>query len=418
MKIANTLGILLTLLLVAPMLVFAGTSGPAPIPPPPAFQLSTALLTLCRGVVNNVQISVSNPGSQPMTSMQLGLVASRNIYGIGNGTVNQATVAAGNTTTVNLPIFVSLNTSSLVSVGITINYNYFTLYSDSEIRNVSFGVQTCTPQLAVVANHTIVSGKVDNIVINLTNTGSTMLNAISASVSIPAQDAAVLSTQPKQLGSLAPGKSKMMNVSAFVYRNATQSFPLNVSVSLYNGTKPVQMLSSIQMLSTGIINMTPSSITISPISPTPGSIFSASFILTDIGTVGASAVTATALPPAGISAYGSNSVFVGDMAADTQTPVTITLLASGSLASGAYNIPIRINYLNNLRQNQSAMINVPLRIAAGSNLTRNGTSGFRTTGSKTSTGFPLFEIVLVLIIFALLILYNNERKKARRSRQG
>ncbi len=413
----SVIGIILLLISMAPVVVYAGTSGPSPIPAPPAFQISASSLTLCRGVVNSVPFTVSNPGSQPMTSVQLGIVASRNIYAIGNGTVTTSTVPANSSVIVNMPIFVSLNTSELVSAGISITYNYLTLYSDSEVRNVSFGVQTCTSPLSVSVNHTITSGKIDTVMLGLTNTGNTSLSAVSVQTVMPAQDAAVLSDQPVQVGTLLPGQSTQVNVTAFVYRNASQSFTMNVSIDMFNGTKPVQILKPVQLLSTGIINMTPSSITLSPTVPTAGSIFSASFVLTDIGTAGASAVSVVAMPPTGFTNFGSNSTFVGDMAVDTQTPVTITLLANHTLQAGTYHIPVRINYLNNIRQNLSTTIDVPVTIG--------GTLGPQTSGAgsgpvtvRAGSGGVLVLLILflILVVAALGYLLYKERKRTRKAK--
>ncbi|MCL5239362.1 MAG: hypothetical protein M1286_02735 [Candidatus Marsarchaeota archaeon] len=412
----SILGIVLLLFSVMPAAVYAGTSGPSPIPAPPAFQISASSLTLCRGVVNNVPVKISNPGTQPMTSVQLGIVASRNIYAIGNGTVTTSTVPSNSSVMVNLPIFVSLNTSDLVSAGISITYNYLTLYSDSEVRNVSFGVQTCSSPLSISVNHTITSGKIDTVVLNLTNTGNTTLNAISVRTIMPSQDAAVLSNQPVQVGALLPGGAAQINVSTFVYRNASQSFPMNVSVSMFNGTSPVQMLNSIQLLSAGIINMTPSSITLSPTLPGPGSIFSVSFVLTDIGTSGASAVSVTAMPQQGFTSFGSNSTFVGDMAVDTQTPVTITLLANRTLQPGSYTIPVRISYLNNFRQNLSTVIDVPLTIGSSSGAQSAGSGPVVVRSGSGSAGGGLIILFLLVVIVVLGYLYYRERKRTHKAK--
>jgi hypothetical protein len=402
-------------MLLVPTVVFAGTSGPSPIPPPPAFQLSTPVLTLCRGVENNIPILVTNPGAQPMTSLQVGLVASRNIYAIGNGTVNQATVPANGSITSYLPIFVSLNTSNLVSAGITVNYNYYSLYSDSEIRNVSFGVETCTSPLSVQTNPVITSGEVRNITLNLKNTGNTTLSSISFQMSIPSSDAAILTNQPIHVGTLLPGQATQVNEKTFVFSSAAQTFPLNVSIQLYEGTKPVQILDTFPTLSVGTINITASSITLSPASPTAGSIFSVSMILTDTGTAGASAVTVSPLPPTGITVYGSNSVFVGDMSADSQVPVTMTLLANASVARGAHTIPVKISYLNSLRENINTTIYVPVTLSSG--LTSNFTSGGVGVGNSTRYavarrgGVSTVTIAVVVVILALLAAVAYVKRK-------
>jgi hypothetical protein len=348
-----------------------------------------------------------------MTSLQLGLIASRNIYAIGNGTVNQATVPNNGTTTVALPVFVSLNTSSLVSTGISINYNYYSLYSDSEIRNVSFGVQTCPTPLSIKTSPEVTSGKIENITLNLTNVGNTTLSNIALRVSLPSQAAAILTGQPIQVGTMEPGASAQVSERVFMFRNASQSFPLNVSVDMYRGTSPVQLLDTIVLLSSGIINITPSSTTLSPSIPTVGSIFSVSLILTDIGTAGASAVTVTPLPPAGISSYGSNSVFVGDMSVDNQVPVTMTLRSNTSLKAGKYTLPVRINYLNNLRENLSTTILVPITIASGVafNTTRTGGPGRTTGGGIVST---VIDVIIVLAILAVAFWYARKKGMLKR----
>ena len=421
MKTRNILGTLLLFAALAPLLAYAGTSGPSPVPPAPAFQLSTSLLTLCKGVVNSVPIAVSDPaGSAPMTSLQLGLIASKNIYAIGNGTVNFANISTNSVSTLYMPIFVSLNTSPLISVGITVNYNYLVLYSDSETRNMSFEVESCPSPLSVQTSPVVTSGRIEKLALNLTNVGSKPLSSISLKISLPTQDAAILTSQPVQVGALVPGARTQIGDSVFIYRNASQSFPLNVSVNMYNGTSPVQLLDTIPLLAQGIINLTPSSITLSPATPTAGSIFSVSFILTDVGTAGASAVTVTPMPPNGITSYGSNSVFVGDMAIDTQTPVTVTLRSSAS-AHGAYQMPVMVSYLNSLRSNQNTTVNVPVTIASSAafNISRAG-SGAVTVGSsgtavyhRSSAGL-LLPIVLLIVIIALAFLYVRERRRARK----
>ena len=129
-------------------------------------------------------------------------------------------------------------------------------------------MDTCTSPLSVQTNPVVTSGRIENITINLTNTGTKTLNAIAASITMPSQDAAILTSQPMQVGVMVPGAKKQISERVFLYRNASQSFPLNVTINMYNGTSPVQQLNTIPLLATGIVNITPSSITLSPTSPT------------------------------------------------------------------------------------------------------------------------------------------------------
>lgn len=410
----NRLGIIgiLLLAIVLPTVAFAGTSGPSPIPAPPNFQISTNTLTLCKGMINNVPIAVHTPvGAAMMQSTQLSITNSKYTYTAGNGTVTSVNVTPNVTQIIHLPIFASLNSTPLITTGVTINYVYDTFYTDSEVRNISFGVETCPSTLNLaVSPMVLVSGKIENVTFNLSDTGNVPLRYISMHASVPSTDGTFLGTQPVEVSTIMPHASARLNESVFVYRNATQSFPINISVSMYNGTSIEQLSYNPIVLSTGIINLTPSSITVSPSPATAGSIFSISFVLTDVGTSEASAVSAAALSTKGFSTYGANSVFVGDMQIDTQTPVTVTMMSQSSVKNGTYTIPIRLSYLNGLRQNMSTVMYAPVTIS-GSALTYNSASA-RYVQARSGVGNALLiEIVLVIVIIVLLIMYYRQHRK-------
>jgi hypothetical protein len=409
----NILGILLLLTILAPAVAFAGTSGPSPIPAPPNFQVSTNVLTLCKGIINRVPIDVKTPaGAAVMQSTLLGISNSKYTYTAGNGTVTTVNVTPNVTQVITLPIFVSLNATPLITTGISINYVYDTFYSDSEVRNISFGIESCPSQLSLsVIPPVLTSGKIENLTINLNNTGSTQLNFISIHGAIPSQDGTFLGIQPVLVNNIAPHSSKSVSESVFVYRNATQSFPVNFSINMYNGTNLEQVSYNPILLSTGIINISSSSLTISPTNPTPGSIFSISFVLTDVGTSSASAVTAEALSPQGFSSYGSNSVFVGDMQTDTQTPVTITLSTQNTLKAGNYTIPVRISYLNSLRQNQSTLLEIPVTMSAA--FAANGIGSGRTYHKSSGGGLLIIVIIIIVIIVAAFLYLRSRKPKSK-----
>ncbi len=417
MKIkTNLLKLLLLFVIVAPVVAFAGTSGPSPIPPPPNFQISTNTLTLCKGLINEVPISIRTPlGASLMQAVQLSLTNSRSAYTVGNGTVSAVNVSSNLTRTVNLPVFVSLNASSLISAGISINYEYDTLYTDSEVRNISFGIDTCATPLAVsVRPKVLVSGRIENVTLNLTNNGKLPLNFISIRASLPSVDGTFLGIQPVQVSSIAPGSTVFLNQSVFVYRNATQSFPVNLSISMYNGTSLEQISDNPIVLSTGIINITASSVTLSPQRPSPGGIFSISFVLTDIGTSGASAATATALSTSGFAPYGSNTVFIGDMQTDTQTPVTLTLTVDNATKSGTYTIPIKINYLDSLRENLSTTVDVPVGVGSAGSF--NAVAVAYKLRHSGGIDYSLVIVVILIIIIAVLAYLLHKEKKKHHSK--
>lgn len=412
--------VLLLLMAVVPALAFAATSGPAPIPNPPSFQISTNILTLCKGVVNYIPVTVSNlgkfNGSITMESLQLGLSGGKSLVPVANGSTTSLTVKPNTSVTTVIPVFVNLNSTELISASVSVNYNYLNYYSDSEIRNISFGAGLCPSQLSVsVVPKVLTAGKISNVTFNLTNLGSNYLSDISLKTSLPNNDGQVLTDQPVSLGSISPHGSKSVTENLFIDGNASETFPMNFSISLYNGSSFEQLAPSIAVLASGIINMTATGTTLSPTEPATGGIFSISFILTDLGTVGASAVTATVMPPPGLLVFGSNSVFIGNMQVDSQTPVTLTLSASSK--AGNYTVPIRISYLNNLRQEQNVTIKVPVSVGGGV-LSANAISssgGKAVTYTRKGGGAGLIIIVVLSIAVVVLgVLFYKERKRNRK----
>lgn len=407
---------MLMLLVAIPALAFAGTSGPSPVPNPPNFQISTNSLLLCKGTVNYVPITVSNlgqlNGSITMEDLQLGLSSNRYLETVENGTTNTLTLPPRTTDTVILPIFVNLNSSTLVSAGISVNYNYLNYYSDSEIRNVSFGTESCQSQLSVaISPKVLVSGKIENVSFTLSNGGASQINDASLKATLSSQDGQILSSQPVEIKSIVPFGNAVINETLFVNTTA-ETFPINVSVSFYNGTQFEQLSEGVAVLSSGIINLTSTSVTLSPTTPSAGGIFSISFVLTNLGTTGASAVTATVVPPPGITAFGSNSVFIGSVGVDSQTPVTLSLSSSSSLKNGNYVVPIKISYLNNLRQQINSTINVPVSMSTFNSLAAGKGFGATGTTAKRSSGGGLIILILVIVVITLGYLLYKEKKKS------
>ncbi len=409
----------LSLLLSAtlPAISFGAVSG-GTFPNPPNFYVNSSTTSLCKGVTNLLPISVTNAGvisvggtsanGPGLQSVQLSVTNTKYLYSSKNASTYEiGGVSPGTSVTGYLPVFVAANASSIVSLGLTVNYYFDFLYTNSASFNLTFGTQMCSAPLSISVSPTILtSGNIENVTINVTNIGSVPINSISAYFSIPHVDGAWLSAQPLQIASMAPMSKASFNQKVFIYKNATQSFPVNISANYYQNNNLGQIFNSVVTLATGIIGLTPTTFTISPQNPSPSSIFSVSFVLTNIGTTGASAVTVTALPTSGFSSFGSPSVFVGDISQDTQTPVTLTLQASNSLKPGTYQIPVQISYLNGLRQNQSSISNVPVMITYAQTNSTLPNARYSSNG-----GNGLLVIILIVVVIALGYLYYKESKR-------
>ncbi|MCL4365459.1 hypothetical protein M1590_04010 [Candidatus Marsarchaeota archaeon] len=389
---------------------YASTGGPQPVPSPPGFYINTTTLTLCKGMTNNIPITVTNLGTGylgQMQNLQLAIVDSKGIF---SGTGNGGSVNPGSSKTVNLPAFVDANASPFINTEVSVNFYFDNIYTDSEIRNITFGTTSCPqPLSAALSQKVLTSGEIENVTLNLTNSGFTTLNSISASVIFPQSDVAWLGSTPIEIASIPPKSRVSIPSRIYVYNGAGQAFGANLSVDYYNGSRAMQVWDSIEILSVGIINVTASSFTISPAMPQAGGVFSVSFVLTNIGTASASAVTATAVPPKGFMSFGSNSVFVGDIAVDSQTPVTITFVSVNATNAGTYGMPIRISYLNSLRDNISQYITVPVTVLSA--------TPHQQVSQVQGSGYGTILFVLSIIIAVMAFLLYQDRRHWRKGRR-
>ena len=410
-----------------PILAFAGTSGPSPIPPAPGFQVSTNTLALCKGVTNNIPITVSNLGNDyypSMQNVQLSLSSQYILQTGRNSSMTINSIAPGTSGTATAHAFINMSSSPLITVKVPISYTYLTLYNDTEIRNLTFETIYCPSLLPLSINVTpdvIVSGQINNLTLGFTNTGNTTLSNISAQISISGSQSGVqlVGKKPLSIGSISPGNT--VNITQRIFENGSQMFPLNVTAAFFNGTNLDQVSDSFTMLSGGVINLVPSSISVTPTSITPGSIFSISFIITDTGTTGVSNANASAVLPNGFTNYGVSTYdYIGNIGVQSPTAVSIALVSNSSLKSGSYIIPIKLNYMGNFRQKDSITVNITVNVTGSGSGTKNyGTGTPSSTGSNGSAGnagaYVLVGtfIAVVILIFAVPVLLRR-RQAARK----
>lgn len=424
--VVEILMLALLLSLAAPAMTFAGTSANTNYPPPPNFAVSSNATTVCRGQVNYVPITVWNNGEPgtinpselnsygpAMINVELTVQNTKNTYFAWNSTAVMGTVNPLSSNTAYLAWFVPQNASATDTLGVGINYFYYTYAEDQEERNLSFSAVQCKLPLTLnVSPAILTSGEVQTIGIGLHNSGQTALRDISVSVYAPSSDLSQLTQIPLDLGELAPGASATLNDTVFVGKNASLSFPLNVTADFYNGSGQfMQAASYKQTLSQGLINLSDSSVTVSPSPVTPGEIFSISFVLTDTGTSGASTVTVSSQGSNGFRPYGSGSEFVGSIAAEAQAPVTLTFQADNLTKPGTYQIPVRVSYLDNFRNNESSTMMVPVTVVAAASALSGSQPGSGAVVHTGGGGGAVVDLVLVIVVVVLGYMYYRERKK-------
>ena len=128
---------------------------------------------------------------------------------------------------------------------------------------------------------------------------------------------------------------------------------MNFSISLYNGTQIEQIAYSPIVLSSGIINLTASSVRF-PGKPSAGRYILPYPSCSQPWATGASAVTATPLPPPGITAFGATPYSSEAWTLTARPRSTSSSTTAASAKGGSYTVPIRVSYLNNLEEHSTS----------------------------------------------------------------
>ncbi len=412
--------------LFTPALAFAATSGPSPIPPAPNFKVTTSTQTVCKGITNEVPITVSdvnnNEGNPSMDDVQFSL-SNRNIYQSGNSiTINS--IANNTSATVEVPAFVDLNASGLMTVQVPIQYTFDELYQDNEVENLTMEAITCanvSPITVNVSTSVLISGQINNLTFSFDNIGNSTLYNVSAQTYVSGSQTGIqfIDHKPIVISSLLPHSA--VNVTQRMYENGSQIFPLNITVMYFNGTRLGELSDSFTMLSGGTVDMVPSSLSVTPSTVTAGGIFSLSFIITDTGTGGVSDANATAILPDGFKNYGvSSSDFIGGISPQSPTPVSLSLEASSTLKSGTYTIPVKLSYLGGFRQSLSSIVNVTVNVSSSGSTSSglSSSSGASSTGaSSSSSDIGLLILVGTFVVVLAVVLYAGARRRRKTESQ-
>ncbi|MCL5430589.1 MAG: hypothetical protein M1504_03910 [Candidatus Marsarchaeota archaeon] len=406
----------------------AGVVNVSSAPPPPNFNITTNITNVCKGMENYVPVTIYNdgdpaiinPGSPnalgpAMVNIVLTALNTKNEYYTSNYTITIGQIGPSQNVTRNLQWFVPQNTSTTATLDVGLKYYFDTFYEDSEARNLSFSADSC--QLPLVLNMSpkiLASGDIENLSIILHNTGASTLNTITVTASAPTSDMAQITTTPMQLQSLAPGASAVINDLVYVPKNASLSFPLNITADFYDNGTFEQAASYKEALAQGTIDLAASSVTVSPTTTSAGGIFSISFVLTDTGNSGASSISVYSKPTKDFSVFGTNSTFVGSLSAEGQSPVTLTFVVQNDTKPGQYDVPIVVNYLDNFRDNLSETITVPVTVAAAGKLAGAAAGPVTKVGTYYGGGGILFLLILVLIVVVVVFAYLYYKEKRGR----
>ena len=369
------------------------------------------------GKVNNVTLQVTNKGTGALSQLQLTPTLSAG--SLLNQVAKIQALNAGSTATVPLQIFIPQSGAGL-AISLSLEMTYYDAYGNprSATTTVGFFVQSSAAslsQLVVVVSPTeLLAGEMNNVSIALANTGPLALSNLSVTFASSGTGLTWLSPTMLKLSRLTSGQNVTIPGSVFVDAAAPDSNTLQLSVKYLDSNNNLnQETRSFGLLTKGIVELLLQDASTVPAAPTAGQVFSITGTITNIGTTTASGLSAEPQLPEGFKVFGSQSVFIGNLAVNTPTAFTITLTTLSSVKPGSYSIPVRLTYLDNLRETLTTTIIVPVSMGVGST-NSSSSSGTGTTagqGRVFSVGWLAAAILAIVALVAGFLVARRRYSK-------
>ena len=373
--------------------------------------------SLVAGQTNNITVQVTNHGTGYAYNIGMSITSSPVINLIGSPVAIQE-LAPGATANTSFSAYVS---PTLQGDDVTLNLNptYIDPYGNNETNSSSASLYVLQGQGGIgvsASTQNLFSGETNNANIVLTNNGGSPIRNVYVTLT-PSSSLSIIGSDGY---ASVPFIGAYSNVSIpLELYPSTSGTVASLGVALsYSGGSVSRTLS---FLTPGYINMSKVSSTVLPAAPQVGEIYTITSTLDNLGSETAYAVTVTPSPPNGISIVGQNSSFIGDVAADTPTSVTLSFVAAEGLNPGTYTIPVTLSYVNNINQklNQTLYYTVDISKA---NTTANTTGQHAVTVNgktyyvKNGGGGGLGLVALIVILVIILVgayWYVKRRNKGK-----
>ncbi|RLE52418.1 MAG: hypothetical protein DRJ33_03910 [Candidatus Methanomethylicota archaeon] len=266
----------------------------------------------------------------------------------------------------------------------SLRYKDPTGFTRSETRVIGVKVLNA-PKPAIECSFTpqrIFTGKSSNVSFTISNLGNEPLSSVEVEISLPKTATltpiALLGEDNKLfIGTLKPSTSKTVNLSIYAHPDAsgtTQELTLTIKYRDSTGADKRETRKVVLVLK-GSVDIVLSEYSTYPREVTPGSDFSLTATLINLGTSPAYGVNIT-LEGEGFEPLISESVFVGDLPINTPTPFTMALKAPSSIKPGKYTLKFKISYRDNLHEEGEAYVHVPITVQGAVPATSKAKAGF------------------------------------------
>ena len=401
---------------------YYSTTFYAPVRGSTGFSINATSHGLLAGSVNNLTLKLRNTGSGYAYDIKPSIAASSSLNPVGEPG-EAASLAPNATAYLTIPIYVSPGAAGQ-SVSAQLSLAYSDAYGNNESLQTTLDLYGVAPasQVSLTSQYEDVEeGAPQNTSIIVSNSGGTPITNVTVQLTPESPMTIIGSDGYFSFPYIAAHSNVSMPVNLYVTSSSSTVATLSAQISYVFDGQAESGTRDLSFLTPGAINITETSTALLPAAPTQGGIFSVTGTLLNSGTTSASALSISTSGVNGISVLGANSTFIGTVGVDSPTSFTVSFEASRTVKPGTYTVPLRIEYLNNLNQKQSKLIEVPVQIAsssANSTFVTGNSSFVKGSFNQKKGDSGLLLIVVIIIAAAVAAVAAVAYMKVFRKRTG
>ncbi len=385
----------------------------------PALVIAVEPAELTVGKLTVAYIKITNTAGYTLTNMRIDISPDAVLRIFGNATFQIDHLDSGENRQISMKLYVPTATLA-ETASLTVTATYFdtvfgTVLSENQKTNLFLKAVVQMPVLvAVVEPEELTIGKTTNVSVKITNTGNHGLSQVKIDLSSDAFVKTFGSTT-FQIEKLDPEESKLIHTKFYVPSTATSATTTLSMASTYFDKALGVVLSESQKLNLllrGFIDISLTDMAVIPSTPPPGTSFSISITITNIGT--STAYATYAIPLIGklpLKTFGPKSVYIGNV--EINQPTTFTLnLQMDSTNEKTITLPIALSYIDNLRSQYNMTITASITV---------GTTQPTTQSQTQQRGFEIFGIPIITLVAivgistaAIAVFVIVRRRKRRR----
>ena len=385
---------------------YYSTTFYAPVRGSTGFSINATSHGLLAGAVNNLTIKLTNTGSGYAYDIKPSITSSSSLNPVGEPG-EAASLAPNATAYLTIPIYVSPGAAGQ-SISAQLDLAYSNAYGDNGSLQTTLDLYGVSPasQVSLTSQYDDVEeGVPQNTSIVVSNSGSSPITNVTIQLTPESPMTIIGSDGYFSFPYIAAHSNVSMPVNLYVTSSSSTVATLSAQIDYVFDGQAESGARDLSFLTPGDINITETSTTLLPAAPTPGGIFSVTGTLLNSGTTSASALSISTSGANGISVLGSNSTFIGTVGVDSPTSFTVSFEASRDVKPGTYMVPLDIEYLNNLNQKQSKLIEVPVEIAsssANSTFVTGNSSFVKGSFKRKNSDSGILAIVAIVIVVAVI----------------